>query len=164
MRSHPIEYYRSRLRADRHQLDDELEDHALLMEQISQACAAANTAALRAKEQLAKVEARLVEDLKAEDSSLTVQRLDGKVKRHPDRREAFDAWMQARQEHEEWLGMQDAWKTRGFTIRNLSELFANQYFALDSTRAPRRRIDERTYEQARERMSGERVTRRRVME
>lgn len=165
MRTHSIDYYRSRLRVDRNSLDDELEDHAELLEQISHAATLANSAALRAKDQLSKVEARLLEDLKAEDSSLTAQRLDAKVRRHPERRDAFDGWMRARENYEAWLGMQEAWKTRGFSIRNLSGLYSDQYFALDSTRAAPKR-SRRAYEESRERMAETReaTTRRRVIE
>lgn len=165
MRTHSIDYYRSRLRVDRNSLDDELEDHAELLEQISHAMTLANSAALRAKDHLSKVEARLIEDLKAEDSSLTAQRLDAKVRRHPERREAFDGWMRARENHEAWMGMQEAWKTRGFSIRNLSGLYSDQYFTLNSTQAKPRR-SQQDYEQTRERMAEARqsTTRRRVIE
>lgn len=166
MKAHSIEFYRGRLRVDRHQLDDELEEHSLLYEQIGQAMTAANSSAIKAKDQLAKVEARLAEDLKSGEPSLSIQRLDAKIKRHPDRRESFSAWVEARERYEEWQALHEAWKTRGFTIRNLSDLYLGQYFALNST-TNRAGDSRRAYEERRERRYEEMPTRnarRRVVE
>jgi len=165
MKTHSIEYYRGRLRVDRHHLDDELEEHAMLYEQIGQAMSLAASAALKAKDRLAKVEGRVAENLKADDPSLSVPRLEAKVRRAEARLEAFDQWMQARERHEEWVALYEAWKTRGFSIRNLSDLYNSQYFALTSTSA-HAGDSRRAYEERRVRHAEERQTnpRRRVVE
>lgn len=158
-----LDYYRRRLRLDKHALDDELEEHALLLDEIAQEEARRNTAALKAKDQLAKLEGRLADDIKAGDPSLSIAKVDAQVRRHPERREAMQAWLEAREAHEQWSALRDAWKTRGHNIRNLSDLYTGQYFALNSTRTQRAQNRSRDYEY-RERPADRQDTRRRVVE
>jgi hypothetical protein len=132
-----IQHYRAQLRTNRLRLDEDLEVQAEMQEQISSRVSRMNTKVLEAKEQLALVEARLTQDL-GEEQKLTVAELAAKVRRHRDRIEAFRAWMDAREEHEEWQGLLDAWKSKGFAMKDLGGLYASQYFAVNSVGGPSR--------------------------
>lgn len=123
--------YRSMLRINRHRLDDELEIQAEVMDRISQEVNRLNSQMLSAKEELLRVEARLMTEI-AEDapSKMTVAQMEAAVRRHKDRR---DAWVQydiARYSFDEWEALRDAWKQRGFSIKTLADLYTSHYFTI----------------------------------
>jgi hypothetical protein len=126
-----LQTYRNMLRINKHRLDDELEIQAELQERISAQVARLNSQMLEAKDDLAKVEARLTEDYR-EESKATKDTVEAKVKRHPDRQAAWEKFQMKRADHEEWAGLLEAWKVKGFSIRELCELYGSQYFALSS--------------------------------
>lgn len=133
--SHDLQHYRAQLRINRLRLDEDLEVQAVMLEQISSNVTRLNTRVLEMKEQLAMVEARLTQDLALEEK-LTVAELGAKVKRHKDRVEAYRKWMLAREEHEEWTGLLDAWRGKGFAMKDLGNLYASQYFSINSVGGP----------------------------
>ena len=121
------------LRIDKHRLDDELETHSDCMCQVSDAVARANTVHLTAKDNLAKVEARVYQTYKESGVKATAADLDGMVTRHPDRVKAWETFQVAREEYERWLGMAEAWRQRSYTITKLADLYCGQYFSLTLT-------------------------------
>lgn len=129
-----IEFIRRRLPTSKHQLDDELSMQADIMERINSRVVFFNTALIEAKENLAQVEARLTADFREDsnDRRMTVADVESAVRRHEDRLEAWKKWQRARETHEIWSGAYDAWRTKGFNIKALGDLFAAQYFAINS--------------------------------
>lgn len=141
MRTHPIDYYRSRLRVSKHALDDELEDHADLLDQIGFAEARAATDVARTKDELARVEARLGDDYRDSGERLSVDDVKRRVVRNRERIAAFNAHIAAVEVHGAWKSLYEAWKSRGFNMKTTGQLFADQYFAprsVDAKAAPRR--------------------------
>ena len=126
-----IDHYRSRLRIDKHALDDEIEVQAQYQDEISRELAAANSRMLLAKDVLARTEARVYADLKSDKVSDTAANLQ--VKRSADRIRDWQDWMDARQEHEEWLGLYDAWQRRGYSIKTAADLYVAQYFSVGTS-------------------------------
>lgn len=141
--AYDLNQLRNQLRINRHRLDEELELQPYVAEQISREVATLNSRQLEAKEELARVEARLYLNLRDGADKITANEIDAKVKRDRDRIQANGSYQALRHEYEVWLGMQDAWRQRGFAIKNLCELFCADYFAQTQTsvttdiRAPR---------------------------
>lgn len=132
MAMNDLAHYRGLLHISKHRLDDELEIQADHQERISAQVTRLNTRVLQAKEDLAKVEARLFLDFKDSDEKLTEAQVKAKILRHGERERAAKLLQECRQDHEEWSGLLDAWKGRGYNIKTLAELYGSQYFALRS--------------------------------
>ena len=124
--------YVNMLTTHKHRLDDELEVHAPMMERINREVVTHNSRMLELKDKLGRLGGRLGEDLKDDDPKATVSLIDGRVKKHPDRLRAWELYQQARAEHEQWTGLADAWKQKGYSIKTLADLYAASYFALQS--------------------------------
>lgn len=126
-----LQDYRNMLRLDRYRLDDELQIQAEVMDRISQEVNKLNSRMLAAKEELLRVEARLMVDI-AEDATakMTVAQLDAAVRRHRDRMAAWSSYDAARYAFDEWEALRDAWKQRGFSIKTLADLYTSQYFTI----------------------------------
>lgn len=126
-----LQDYRNMLRINRHRLDDELEIQSEMMDRISQEVNKLNSRMLAAKEELLRVEARLMVEI-AEDATtkLTVSQMEAAVRRHRDRRDAWNALDTARYAFDEWEALRDAWKQRGFSIKTLADLYTSHYFTI----------------------------------
>ena len=133
MSTESIERYRALLPIPKHQLDDALEVQATVHDDLHRITARKATAVAMAKDDLARVEARLLEDFKESESKMTAASLDAKIRRSRERIKAFEDYHVAREEHEEWLGLLDAWRQRGYAIKTLAELFVANYFAATKT-------------------------------
>lgn len=134
---------RARLRIDKHRLDEELETHSQIQEQIAATVAKLGTEANKAKDELARVEARLAAEAKEEDPKLTVAGVDAEVKKSRERITAWHTYQNAREEHEEWAGLLSAWVSRGYGIKTLADLHGQQYYAITTVRGGERplRVD-----------------------
>lgn len=151
--SDDINTYRKMLFVQRHRLDDELEVQAELMERISAATVVRNSRSIEAKENLSQVEARLLEDARDDDPKLTAAAADAKIRRDPERIKAWRIFQAARAEHEQWQGLQDAWRQRGFSIKTLADLYTANYYSPTSTTNSSRGADvDRDTENLRARM------------
>lgn len=126
------EQFRAMLPIHKHRLDDELEIQAQLQEQISHEATIRNSRMLEAKEELAKTEARVSDDLRDDDPKITVAAVQAKLYRDPKRVRAWQEYQAARAEFERWDGLLSAWKQKGFSIKTLADLYASQYFALQA--------------------------------
>jgi len=127
-----IRSYRNMLRVNKHRLDDELEVQSQVMDDISSRLTILNSRTLEANDALKLVEARLFRELKDDSEKLTDKAADALVKQDPERKRAWQAAQAARAEHEDWSGLYDAWKARGFALRELCGLYVAQYFTIDS--------------------------------
>lgn len=153
-----IKTFRDMLAVNKHDLDRELEIQAVVMDRISQQVGRTGRALVEAKDELARAEARISQNL-AENSAtkLTVTALDAAVKRSPERRDAFRALQDARSEFEAWEALREAWKQKGYSLKTLADLYASSYFAVSATQSrghdsgPRRIYGQEEYERSRER-------------
>lgn len=137
-----LEQYRNMLYINKHRLDDELEVQGDIMDRISTQVVRRNTAMLEAKDELAKIEGRLAEEYRDDSSlKLTAPLIELKVKRHPERTRAWEAYQRARAEHEAWAGLLEAWRQKGYSIKTLADLYAAQYFSLSSIQSNQRQRD-----------------------
>ncbi len=134
-----LEQYWAMLRVNKHRLDDELEIQPEIMDQISTQVVLRNNRMIEAKDDLARIEGRLADDVREDDPKAGVAFIDSRVRREPERIEAFRRYQQARAEHEAWQGLLEAWKQKGYSIKTLSDLYNANYFSLSSTQISARR-------------------------
>lgn len=133
--SHTYEQYRAMLPTHKHRLDDELELQAQVMEEISLEVTRKNSRQIDLKEEVARLDGRLAEDVREDDPKATIGSIDAKIKRNPERVKAWEVYQVARAEHEKWSGLLDAWKQKGYSIKTLADLYAASYFTLASHQA-----------------------------
>lgn len=126
------EQYQAMLRVNKHRLDDELELQAQIMEEISTATTKYNARMLEAKQDLEKVDGKITSELKDDDPKMTVNEIAGKLKRDPERIQAWQKYLNCLSDHSKWAGLQEAWKQKGYSIKTLADLYAAQYFQLSS--------------------------------
>lgn len=131
MKAH-INEFRALLRINKHALDDALEQQPEVMDRISQQVTRAESAMLFLKDELAKVEGKLFSEAKAEDRKLTKDEIDSEIRHNPKRLRAFEDYQTAKAEHDEWSGLLEAWRTRGFSINKLGDLYAANYYTKSS--------------------------------
>lgn len=151
-----IDRYRAMLQIVKHRLDDELEIQPQVMQRIATQVVIHNSRMLQAKEDLAQLEARLLLDYKDSDEKITVQMINAKIMRSPARISAWQKYQEARATHEDWVGLLDAWKGKGFALKTLSDLYQAQYFSVDytgSNQKTRERIAQQGEYQRQERTS-----------
>lgn len=134
-----LDQYRTMLPVNKYRLDDELEIQPDIMMRIASSVTVANSRMLEAKDELAREEGELSENVKDEEPKATVTMIDSRVKRHARRIRAWQKFQDARQEYEQWNGLLEAWRQKGFSLKTLADLHAAQYFSVDSARAPRTR-------------------------
>lgn len=131
-----LQQARNMLRINRHRLDDELEINAQVGEEIGREMAKRNSKQLDLKKSLDMVTAAEVARLKEDDPKLSNPAAEKEATRSREWRTAWNDYQAARHEHEEWEIVYKAWISRGFDLKALGELFAHQYFAMDSIRGP----------------------------
>lgn len=129
-----LEQYRKMLTVNRHRLDEELELQSMLMDQIASSVARFNSQQLEAKEDLAKVEARIFLELK--EDKVSNEAANAEVRKHRERITAWQRYQIARQEYEEWQGLLNAWTSRGYHIKTLADLYIAQYFTAATIHGP----------------------------
>lgn len=134
---------RSRLAIDRSRLDDELELHSQVAEQISQKVASLEREVAHAKDDLQRCEAGLTLDFNNEEGKQTVAEVAARVVRDSRRRECLSAHIAFTEQLSTWKGLQDAWRDKKFSMRTFADLYVANYF--DSGSALRQR-QERTEE------------------
>lgn len=122
---------RARLRVNKHALEDELETQAEVLDRIGREVSRADSRAQAAADRVKRMEASAFSDLKAGGSSDRVSELA--ARRDPDRMKAFDESVQARQELDDWRSLHEAWKARGFSIKELVALYQSKYFEMGTT-------------------------------
>jgi hypothetical protein len=127
-----IKDYRGMLMISKHRLDDELEIQAEIQDRIATQKALANTKQLEAKDLLMRKEGRLAEDLRDDEPKLTVGAINAKVARDPERMKAWDHYQAMRAEHEAWEGLHEAWKSRGYNLKAMADLWQAGYWTSDS--------------------------------
>lgn len=126
-----VDEVRALLAVDKHRLDDEFEIHADIADRIGQEVTRAARGEAEAKDRLAVLEARLGAQYRREaETKLTKDEVESLVLRDAERGSAFRAYQDAIADHSEWKTLRDAWKDKGYSIKGLSDLFGESYFAL----------------------------------
>lgn len=131
-----IDFYRDRLRVNRHRLDEELAEHSQRLEEIGRECARLNRAVDRARADRDITLARLVKRVKEADPKATVPVIESHAALDPGVVGANELLRDAQEEHALWEALNRAWYQRGFDLKALGELYAAQYFVVDSVTGP----------------------------
>lgn len=125
--------FRDMLRVDKHRLDDELELQADIMDRIAERMTALGSELRQAEEDMKIADAAAF--LEAKNSGLSIE-VAGRVARLGETRaSAWHAYTKAKEEHDRWSNLLESWKGRGFSINKLCDLYAAQYFTVDSRRS-----------------------------
>lgn len=128
-----IEQYRAMLCVNKHRLDDELEIQPEIMDHISTQVVIRNNRLIESKDDLARVEGRLSDDVRENEPKAGVAFIEARVRRDPERIQAWQRYQSARADYESWQGLLDAWKQKGYSIKTLADLYSANYFSLNST-------------------------------
>lgn len=148
-----VDEIRRRLKPDKHRLDDELELQPEVAYTLSRMVAQASSRADAAKDDLRVLEARLAHELRTGVEKITDKAVESAVLRDPERRTSFREWLRLKQEVDELVGLEAAWRSRGFSLAGLTSLHGQDYFA-QASRSYRERPSydaartERSYRQA----------------
>lgn len=129
---HDITYYRKRLPVSKHALDDALEVHAQYQDEIAEQVAIAGRRAAEAKDDADRIENRLTLVAKNEATRLSDVAAKAAARSEEEWQRARAQQQQAQQELEEWQGLLEAWKQKGYSMSKLAQLYSDQYFALTS--------------------------------
>lgn len=130
--------YRAMLPTNKHRLDDELEMQAQVMEDISSEVVKQNQRVQTTKLSLDQVEARLAANIRDDEARITAAQVEGKVKRDPEWIKARQLYVNAVADHGQWVGLLEAWRQKGYSIKTLADLYAAQYFTISSHQARER--------------------------
>ena len=127
-----LQQYRAMVRVNKHRLDDELEIHAQILDEIGRAVAEAEHNLTRIEAEHAGIIAAAARRLRSNDPKISVAAVEAELAL--DRSCATSAAAVADVKHTaaEWAALHKAWYQRGFDIKALAELFVAQYFVLDS--------------------------------
>lgn len=133
MAAHSIEHYRRLLPTNKYTLDDELEQHATILEEIARTVVHHAAAVIKAKENMERVDASVARNIRDKLEKITVDEVARSVLRSREHQTAHSEWLAATMLHGEWSALEKAWRAKGFDISHLTELFTNNYFAQTRT-------------------------------
>ena len=128
-----LDEVRSRLPVSRYRLDDDIEVQASVQESISARVAELALSCAELKEKLAVTEARLAQEARDTHEKISVEGAKGVVIRSTQRQTLVATLQSTKHELTLWEGALEAWKSRGYSLKTLADLYASQYFALSST-------------------------------
>ncbi len=121
-----IDTYRALLRIDKHALDETLMTQPDVMERISRNIARLEQIADSAKEDTKRFESRIVNKRRTEGDSVAAA--EAAMREDHSRNVTMHAQLTAERELAEWKGLYEAWKARGYSIKDLVALYSAQYF------------------------------------
>lgn len=130
----------------KHRLDEELELQGEVLYRIGERKAAANSVMQRAKDDLASVEAEVYTRARDSVTKITVQELQGIVQRDPKRRAAWLDYVEAREVFERWESLYESWRSRGFALKALGELYISSYYTTESVGSTQRHQQDQEYQ------------------
>lgn len=121
-----IKTFSGMLKPDKNRLDHELEVQSDVMFRICEKIAALTREHAVLVDQIKGAEFEAFKHAKGEGSSDKHAELQSKSS--PMRTAIFRDAAFAKEELERWQGLYEAWKTRGYSLNNLVELYKAQYF------------------------------------
>ena len=120
---------------DKHAQDDELIQQASLLHKASEAYEKAIFNRDNMKEILARTDAEIDAFIRGEDEKATEAKIKNKIITDPDHISAFQEYIIAKLEAGKLAALKDAFKERGYMVRELCGLYLSNYFEQDSVRA-----------------------------
>lgn len=133
-----IDELRGYLAIDKHQLDQELEEHPVLLFKISEAYVQAAAHRDMLKEKLATVDAELFDKHRRkpvkDKERVTDTTIKTSVQADKDHEKASNAYLTAKNKADMLLALKEAFQSRGFMIRDLCSLFTSNYYESESVR------------------------------
>jgi len=127
-----FEEFRSKLRVNKHRLDDALEEQAEIMGHICEQVEVCAALVQEAKQALEQERSRLITELKRDTPKITVAEMDAQVAVDSKCVAAADTLRAHQSDHAQWRWLLDSWRDRGFSIKELGELYSAGYFVSDS--------------------------------
>jgi hypothetical protein len=131
-----LEQYSNMLRINKLRLDDELEIQAELQHDIGMEVARLNSRAIEAENGLKITEAHLFIQFKDGPAKKTAEEIKAEVRVHKDRARAWEKAQIARELHEQWSSLLQAWITKGYKLADVGSLYASDYFAMRTISRP----------------------------
>lgn len=128
-----IRTYRQLLPIDKHRLDDALEIQADTQERISERLAVMSARVEAAADELKREEGRAF--MSAKEGGASDKLAEVKAREDAQRNAYWIRWSTTRKEFEEWRGLLESWKARGFSLKELVALYAAKYFAINQDHA-----------------------------
>jgi hypothetical protein len=123
------------MKVDKNNLDAVLERHAQFQSEIATELSEVTRELAQAKEELALEESRLYLLIKDTGDRVAHETALARVKTNRSRIVLAEAYNSLKQECDKWSGLYEAWKSRGFNIKTLSDLYSSQYFAITSAQS-----------------------------
>lgn len=136
------EQIRGWLIVDKSRLDDEIEHHSQIAEEISRKVSMLEMDVATAKDELKRCEAGLLLDFKKEDTKQTALEVEARVIRNGTRINAFKTFVAYEEQLATWKGLQSAWRDKMFSMRTLADLHGSHYFDSASALYTRRERNE----------------------
>lgn len=130
-----IDQIQAMLTVDKHRLDEALVVQADVMFRISDNITDYAEQVAQLSDDLKQVEAAAF--LEAKDQGQSDKLAEKTAKSHPGRVKIGDQLAAAKRQHSRWSGLHEAWKARGYAIRELAALYAAQYFVVSPNSTPR---------------------------
>lgn len=154
-----IDEFREYLKFDKLALDDALKEQPSLLFEVSEAYEAAIAKRDELKDRLAVTEAQLDmdmrEDFEAHKEKFTEGQIKSLIQRDPSRRDAYVRYVEAREQAGQLSALRDAFKERGYMLREMCSLFVSNYFEQASSR-PTANTDATVYRTQRARLANNR--------
>lgn len=127
-----IDEFRVMLRINKHDLDTELIRHAETQEHIGRELAWRERQLSEFKDIMESIEHDKVNAAKDSAVKVTVEQAKGEARKHPAWRAARGNYQGLQQDVAEWQQLIDAWRTRGFNLKTLADLYTSKYYERDS--------------------------------
>lgn len=148
-----LDEIRARLPVSRYRLDDDIEIQASVQETIGARVAELSLRCAELKERLAVTEARVSQEVRDRYEKISVENAKHVMVRDTNRQQAVALVQSATHELKLWEAALEAWKSRGYSLKTLADLYASQYFTLSSTTAHTSFVTELPKKRARESVS-----------
>ena len=126
----------------KHRLDDELEMQGEILYRIGEHRARANKAMLEAKSELAFIEAEISAKARNRMQKVTVGELAGITLMDPQHRSANSEYLAMCERYDRWDALYEAWRSRGFALKTLGELYISSYYTSDSIGSKREKQEQ----------------------
>jgi hypothetical protein len=144
--------FRDYLKIHKHALDDDLRRQPSLLFAVSDACEEALAERDKLKDQLAVCEAGLDASYRKTLKDYTEGQIKGLIINDKARRQAHSAYHKARQTAGQLLALKDAFRERGYMLREMCSLYCANYYETNSSR-PTPDTDRVTYQARKAKMS-----------
>jgi hypothetical protein len=141
-----VSYWREKLKIDRHSLDVEVIRQPSRFFDVCEKLVMAISRKDQANDALKAVSAeislevrRQLEKVVGKDKKpvkVTEGRVDAEIRQRPEFQSAKEAWLLAVRDAELWQAMKEAYMQRGWMLKELSNLYASNYFSTPAARGP----------------------------